>query len=139
MKSPASLRSDRVATFPGMGGRFHRNTHWVPLCRFQSASVARLARNKQSMTKADLVADVAKTNGLTRTDAEVVVQTVLDSIVEALNSGEKVELRGFGSFRHRQRSPRRGRNPKTGEIVQVPAKRVAYFRLGKGLKELLNS
>ncbi len=91
------------------------------------------------MTRADLVADVAKTSGLTRPDAEVVVQTVLDSIVEALNSGEKVELRGFGSFRHRQRSPRRGRNPKTGEVVQVPAKRVAYFKLSKGLKDLLNS
>ncbi len=91
------------------------------------------------MTKADLVADVAKTNGLTRIDAEVVVQTVLDSIVEALNSGEKVELRGFGSFRHRQRNPPQGRNPKTGEKVQVPAKKVAYFRPGKGLKELINS
>ncbi len=91
------------------------------------------------MTKADLVADVAKTNGLTRIDAEVVVQTVLDSIVEALNSGEKVELRGFGSFRHRERNPRQGRNPKTGENVQVPAKKVAYFRPGKGLKELINS
>ncbi len=93
----------------------------------------------QPMTKADLVADVAKTEGLSREDAEVVVQTVLDSIVEALNSGEKVELRGFGSFRHRQRSSRRGRNPKTGEVVQIPAKRIAYFRLGKGLKDLLNS
>ena len=81
------------------------------------------------MTKSDLVADVAKTSGLTRPDAEVVVQTVLDSIVEALNSGEKVELRGFGSFRHRQRSPRRGRNPKTGEVVQVPAKRIAYCQI----------
>ncbi len=91
------------------------------------------------MTKAALVADVAKTNGLTRIDAEVVVQTVLDSIVEALNSGEKVELRGFGSFRHRQRNPRQGRNPKTGEKVQVPAKKVAYFRPGKGLKEVINS
>ena len=91
------------------------------------------------MTRADLVADIAKTSGLTRPDAEVVVQTILDSIVEALSCGEKVELRGFGSVRHRQRSPRRGRNPKTGEIVQVPAKRVAYFRLGKALKDLLNS
>ncbi len=91
------------------------------------------------MTKADLVADVAKTNGLTRIDAEVVVQTVLDSIVEALNSGEKVELRGFGSFRHRERNPRQGRNPKTGEVVQVAAKRVSYFRPGKELKELINS
>ncbi len=91
------------------------------------------------MTKADLVADVAKTNGLTRIAAEVVVQTVLDSIVEALNSGEKVELRGFGSFRHRERNPRQGRNPKTGEVVQVAAKRVSYFRPGKELKELINS
>ena len=90
------------------------------------------------MTKADLVADVAKTNGLTRIDAEVVVQTVLDSIVEALNSGEKVELRGFGSFRHRKRNPRQGRNPKTGEAVRVPAKRIPYFRPGKGLKERIN-
>ncbi len=91
------------------------------------------------MTKADLVADVAKTNGLTRIDAEVLVQTVLDSIVEALNSGEKVELRGFGSFRHRKRNPRQGRNPKTGKRVQVPAKRVAYFKPGEGLKQLINS
>ena len=70
--------------------------------RLQSEPVADLARNKQSMTKADLVADVAKTSGLTRPDAEVVVKTVLDSIVEALSSGEKVELRGF-------RYPRRSR------------------------------
>ena len=90
------------------------------------------------MTKADLVADVATTNRLTRLDAELVVQTVLDSIVEALNSGEKVELRGFGSFRHRKRNPRQGRNPKTGEAVRVPAKRIPYFRPGKGLKELIN-
>ena len=91
------------------------------------------------MTKADLVADVATTNGLTRMDAEVVVQTVLDSIVEALNSGDKVELRGFGSFRHRKRNPRQGRNPKTGKAVQVPAKQVPYFKPGMGLKELINS
>ena len=69
----------------------------------------------------------------------MVVQTFLDSIMEALTSGEKVELRGFGSFRHRKRKPRQGRNPKTGEAVRVPAKRVPYFKLGKGLKELINS
>ena len=86
------------------------------------------------MTKADLVADVAKTSGLTRPDAEVVVQTVLDSIVEALNSGEKVELRGFGSFRHRQRSPRRGRNPKTGEVVQVPRRESLISNWARGSK-----
>lgn len=91
------------------------------------------------MTKADLVDEVAKTNGLTQTDAAIVVQTVLDSIIEALNAGEKVELRGFGSFRLRQRNPRQGRNPKTGEAVQVPAKSVPYFTLGKQLKKLINS
>ncbi len=91
------------------------------------------------MTKADLGVEVATNSGLTKQEAELVVQTVLDSIVEALNSGDKVELRGFGSFRHRKRNPRLGRNPKTGEKVQVRAKKVAYFRPGKGLKELINS
>ena len=91
------------------------------------------------MTKADFGAKVASNGGQTKQEAELVVQTVLDSIVEALNSGEKVELRGFGSFRHRERNPRQGRNPKTGEAVQVPAKRVPYFKPGMGLKELINS
>ena len=91
------------------------------------------------MTKADLGAEVASKSGLTKQEAELVVQTVLDSIVEALNFGEKVELRGFGSFRHRKRNPRQGRNPKTGKRVQVPAKRVAYFKPGEGLKQLINS
>ena len=91
------------------------------------------------MTKADLGAQVATNSRLTKQEAELVVQTVLDSIVESLNSGEKVELRSFGSFRHRERNPRQGRNPKTGEAVDVPAKRVPYFKPGKGLKELVNS
>ena len=90
------------------------------------------------MTKADLVDDVAKNSGLTKKDAEVVIETVLESIKEALKSGQKVELRGFGSFRLRERNPRKGRNPKTGETVHVPAKRVPYFKLGKELKELIN-
>ncbi len=91
------------------------------------------------MTKADLGVEVAANSGLTKQEAELVVQIILDSIVEALNSGEKIELRGFGSFRHRERNPRQGRNPKTGEAVPVPAKRVSYFKPGKGLKELINS
>ena len=91
------------------------------------------------MTKAELVEDVAKTSDLSKKDAEVIVQTVLDSIIESLKSGEKVELRGFGSFRLRQRAARLGRNPKTGEKVHVPAKKVPYFKPGKDLKELINS
>ena len=87
------------------------------------------------MTKAELVEEVARAAELNKRDAEVIVETVFDSIIGALNRGEKVELRGFGSFRTRERGPRRGRNPKTGEPVDVPAKRVPYFKPGKELKE----
>jgi len=91
------------------------------------------------MTKAELVDGVAKNSGLSKKDAEVIVQTVLESIIESLRGGEKVELRGFGSFRLRDRASRQGRNPKTGEKVFVPAKKVPYFKPGKELKELINS
>ena len=90
------------------------------------------------MTKADLANAVAQNSGSTKVDAELVVEIVLESIIESLNSGEPVELRGFGSFRFRQRRPRQARNPKTGAKVQVPTKRVAYFKPGKGLKQLIN-
>ncbi len=91
------------------------------------------------MTKAELVDEVSKNSDLNKKDAEVIVQTVLDSIVDSLKAGEKVELRGFGSFRLRSRASRQGRNPKTGEKVFVPAKRVPYFKPGKELKALINS
>jgi integration host factor subunit beta len=87
------------------------------------------------MTKAELVEEVARAAELNKRDAEVIVETVFDSIIAALHKGEKVELRGFGSFRTRERGPRRGRNPKTGAPVDVPAKRVPYFKPGKELKE----
>ncbi|HKG21067.1 MAG TPA: HU family DNA-binding protein [Blastocatellia bacterium] len=87
------------------------------------------------MTKAELVEEVARAAELNKRDAEVIVETVFDSIIGALHKGEKVELRGFGSFRTRERGPRRGRNPKTGEPVDVPAKRVPYFKPGKELKD----
>lgn len=90
------------------------------------------------MTKAELVEEVAQNSHLTKKDAEVIVQTVLDSIILSLKEGKKVELRGFGSFRLRQRSSRTGRNPKTGEKVKVPAKRIPYFKPGKELKDLIN-
>jgi len=91
-----------------------------------------------AMTKADLVEEVAKKSDLTKKDAEVVVQTVLDSITEAIQRGEGVELRGFGSFRIRSRSPRQGRNPKTGLGVSVPAKNIPRFKPGKELKDIMN-
>src|ERR1051325_6763733 len=89
----------------------------------------------KTMTKAELVEEVARASELNKRDAEVIVETVFDSIISALHRGEKVELRGFGSFRTRERGPRRGRNPKTGAPVDVPAKRVPYFKPGKELKE----
>lgn len=90
------------------------------------------------MTKAELVNRVIQKTTLGKRDASVVVQTVLDSIINSLQSGEKVELRGFGSFKIRVRGPRRGRNPKTGENVDVPTKRIPYFKPGKELKDLIN-
>ncbi len=91
------------------------------------------------MTKAELVEEVARAAELNKRDAEVIVETVFDSIIDALHKGEKVELRGFGSFRVRERGARRGRNPKTGDPVSIPAKRVPYFKPGKELKELINN
>lgn len=90
------------------------------------------------MTKAELVEDVARAAELTKKDAERLVEIVFESIIETLNQGEKIELRGFGSFRVRERGARRGRNPKTGDPVDIPAKRVPYFKPGKEMKELIN-
>ncbi len=90
------------------------------------------------MTKAELVEAVARAADLTKKDAEVVVDEVFAAIIESLNRGEKIELRGFGSFRIRQRNSRRGRNPKTGDAVDIPAKAVPYFKPGKELRELIN-
>ncbi|MDX1643108.1 MAG: integration host factor subunit beta [Thermoanaerobaculia bacterium] len=90
------------------------------------------------MTKAELVDEVAKSTELTKKHAEMIVNTVFESIVESLKEGDKIELRGFGSFRIRHRSSRIGRNPKTGDRVFVPPKRIPYFKPGKDLREMLN-
>jgi integration host factor subunit beta len=90
------------------------------------------------MTKADLVEQVAGEAEMTKKDAEQLVEIIFESIIGALNNGEKIELRGFGSFRVRERGARKGRNPKTGAPVSIPAKRVAYFKPGKDLKEVIN-
>ena len=87
------------------------------------------------MTKADLVEKVAREADMTKKDAEQLVEIIFDSIIDSLNKGEKIELRGFGSFRLRRREPRKGRNPKTGDKVDVPPKKVPYFKPGKELKE----
>ena len=90
------------------------------------------------MTKADLVEIVAAEADMTKKDVEALVEIIFESIVDSLNRGEKIELRGFGSFRVRERNARKGRNPKTGAPVDIPAKRVAYFKPGKDLKDIIN-
>ena len=90
------------------------------------------------MTKAELVDEVARVVQLTKKQAETIVNIVFDSIVDSLRTGQKIELRGFGSFRLRSRKSRTGRNPKTGEKVEVPSKKIPYFKPGKELKELIN-
>ncbi len=92
------------------------------------------------MTKSMLIDRIAeKVEGLTRKQTEIIVDTVFDSIKETLAKGGKIEIRGFGNFRLKNRMARKARNPKTGESVDVPAKRVLYFKVGKALREELNS
>lgn len=87
------------------------------------------------MTKAELVSEVVNSTNTTRQEADVIVETVLDSIVSSLTNGEKVELRGFGSFRTRQRPARQGRNPRSGEMVEVPSKTIPFFKPSKQLRD----
>ena len=91
-----------------------------------------------TLTKADLIEEVLKVTELPRKESEIIVETIFDSIIEAIQKGEKIEIRGFGSFRTRQRRGRVGRNPKTGEKVEVPAKRIPFFKPSKELKDLVN-
>jgi integration host factor subunit beta len=91
------------------------------------------------MTKAELVDKIAeKKTSLTRKQVEVVVNTVLDGIKDALSQEDKVEIRGFGSFRIRRRRAKEGRNPKTGETVSVPPKKVPFFKAGKEMREMVD-
>lgn len=90
------------------------------------------------MTKADLIEEVSRVVEFTRKESEVIVEAIFDSVVKSLREGDKIEIRGFGSFRTRQRQSRIGRNPKTGARVDVPAKRIPYFKPSKELKDLVN-
>jgi integration host factor subunit beta len=91
------------------------------------------------MTKSDLIAQVAKGNrNLNRKEVEALVDVIFDAITDTLLKGDRVEIRGFGSFKVKQREARVGRNPRTGEAVQIPAKRVPLFKVGKKLQEMVN-
>ena len=91
------------------------------------------------MTKADLIVEVSRVVEIPRREAEDLVETVLRSIVQALLGGDKVEIRGFGSFGTRRRSGRMRRNPNTGAAVEVQAKTIPFFKPSKKLLELINS
>jgi integration host factor subunit beta len=92
-----------------------------------------------TLTKADLIEEVLRITELPRKESETIVETIFDSIIESLQKGDKIEIRGFGSFRTRQRRGRVGRNPKTGEKVEVPAKKIPFFKPSKELKDFVNS
>ncbi|HWU44237.1 MAG TPA: HU family DNA-binding protein [Bdellovibrio sp.] len=90
------------------------------------------------MTKADLINLISEKAGITRVKAETVVNTIFDSMVEALMRDDRIEIRGFGSFVNRQYKAYRGRNPRTGEFINVEEKRTPFFKVGKELKEDIN-
>jgi integration host factor subunit beta len=91
------------------------------------------------MTKSGLIEEVAKrTPHISKKDTEVVVNTIFDAMIEALRTGDRIEIRGFGSFQVKIREARDGRNPKTGEPVHISAKRTPFFKVGKELKEMVD-
>ena len=92
-----------------------------------------------TLTKADLIEEVLRISELPRKESETIVETIFDSIIESLQKGDKIEIRGFGSFRTRQRRGRIGRNPKTGAKVDVPPKKIPFFKPSKELKDFVNT
>lgn len=92
-----------------------------------------------TLTKADLIEEVLRVTELPRKESETIVETIFESIIEALQKGDKIEIRGFGSFRTRERRGRTGRNPKTGAKVEVPPKKIPFFKPSKELKDFVNS
>src|ERR1700677_2259950 len=95
-------------------------------------------KKDHTMTKADLVEEVTRITELPRKEAEAVVETIFESIIGALQSDDKIEIRGFGSCRTRERRGRTGRNPKTGAKVEVPPKKIPFFKPSKELKDFVN-
>lgn len=100
---------------------------------------AALENRDHTITKADLVEEVARTTELPRKESEAAVETIFESIISALQGDDKIEIRGFGSFRTRERRGRTGRNPKTGAKVDVPAKKIPFFKPSKELKDYVNN
>ncbi len=89
------------------------------------------------MNKAELVASIAGKSGLTKKDAEKAIDALIDTVQESLRQGDKVSLVGFGTFEVRSRAPRKGRNPQTGQEIEIAAARVPVFKAGKSFKEAM--
>ena len=107
------------------------NKEWVLFCRANTQG--------DIMTKSELIQILAERNPhLYLRDVEKIVETIFDEITDALSRGDRVELRGFGAFSVKHRDARTGRNPRTGESVEVPAKKLPFFKTGKLLRERLN-
>ena len=103
------------------------------------AEAAAAQENGHTMTKADLVEEVARVTELPRKESEAVVESIFESIISALQTNDKIEIRGFGSFRTRERRGRTGRNPKTGAKVDVPPKKIPFFKPSKELRDFVNN
>jgi len=86
------------------------------------------------LTKAELVREVAERTGMTKKDTALVVNAVFETVMDALSKGEKVQIAGFGIFEVRERAERVGRNPRTGEEIKIPPRKVPVFRVGKELR-----
>ena len=92
------------------------------------------------MTKSELIEKLSYTNGvLNKKESEIIVNTIFNSISDALIAGDRVEIRGFGSFTIRNRDAREARNPKSGDIVRIPSKKTPFFKTGKELREKVNN
>jgi integration host factor subunit beta len=92
-----------------------------------------------TMNKAELITKVSEKANVTQKVAKVIVDTLFDGMKESLEKGERIEIRGFGSFVVRNYGGYKGRNPKTGEVVDVPPKKLPFFKVGKELKEMVNT
>ena len=91
------------------------------------------------MTKADLIDVVSRAVDMSRKDSEVIVETIFESVVKALRGADKIEIRGFGSFVVKEYQAYQGRNPKTGQKISVPPKKLPFFKVGKELKERIDN
>jgi len=91
------------------------------------------------MNKSDLISAIKEKTSLSRKDAEKVIDTFFDTITQSIVSGGRVEIRGFGSFMVKDYKPYMGRNPKTGSQIQVPPKKLPFFKVGKELKEMVDN